>query len=83
MTEQLTYRLDQFEGPLDLLLTLIAKNKVSITDIPIAVICDQYMEYIDNMQSMNIELAAEFIVMASHLMHIKSKILSCVHTCIV
>ena len=39
MTEQLTYRLDQFEGPLDLLLALISKNKVSITDIPIALIC--------------------------------------------
>ena len=46
MIEQVTYRLDQFEGPLDLLLTLITKNKVSITDIPIALICDQYMEYI-------------------------------------
>jgi segregation and condensation protein A len=46
MIEQLTYRLDQFEGPLDLLLTLISKNKVSITDIPIAMICDQYMEYL-------------------------------------
>ena len=44
---ELTYRLDQFEGPLDLLLTLISKNKVSITDIPIAIICDQYMEYIE------------------------------------
>ena len=44
--EALTYKLEQFEGPLDLLLTLIQKNKVSITDIPIALICDQYIEYI-------------------------------------
>ena len=48
MFETITYRLDQFEGPLDLLLTLIKKNKVNITDIPIALICDQYVEYIEN-----------------------------------
>ena len=75
MTEQLTYRLDQFEGPLDLLLTLISKNKVSITDIPIAMICDQYMEYIDNAQKMDPDIASEFIVMASELMFIKSKMI--------
>ena len=45
--EAVTYRLEQFEGPLDLLLTLIQKNKVSISDIPIALICDQYMEYVN------------------------------------
>ena len=75
MTEQLTYRLDQFEGPLDLLLTLISKNKVSITDIPIAIICDQYMEYIEAAQRMDLDIASEFIVMASELMLIKSKML--------
>ena len=75
MIEQVTYRLDQFEGPLDLLLTLISKNKVSITDIPIAMICDQYMEYIDNAQKMDPDIASEFIVMASELMLIKSKLL--------
>ncbi len=75
MTEQLTYRLDQFEGPLDLLLTLISKNKVSITDIPIAMICDQYMEYINEAQRMDLEVASDFIVMASELMLIKSKML--------
>ncbi len=73
--EQLTYRLDQFEGPLDLLLTLISKNKVSITDIPIAMICDQYMEYITEAQKMDPDIASEFIVMASDLMLIKSKML--------
>ncbi len=73
--EQLTYRLDQFEGPLDLLLTLISKNKVSITDIPIAMICDQYIEYINEAQKMDPDIASEFIVMASDLMLIKSKML--------
>ena len=73
--EELTYRLDQYEGPLDLLLTLIAKNKVSITDIPIAKICDQYMEYIEANQKMDLDVASEFIVMASELMLIKSRML--------
>lgn len=75
MIEQVTYRLDQFEGPLDLLLTLISKNKVSITDIPIALICDQYMEYIEQAKKMDPDIASEFIVMASELMLIKSKML--------
>ncbi len=73
--QQLTYRLDQFEGPLDLLLTLISKNKVSITDIPIAIICDQYMEYIEEAQKMDLDIASEFIVMASELMLIKSRMI--------
>ena len=75
MIEQLTYRLDQFEGPLDLLLTLISKNKVSITDIPIAMICDQYMQYIEQAQKLDADIASEFIVMASELMLIKSRML--------
>jgi len=75
MIEQVTYRLDQFEGPLDLLLTLISKNKVSITDIPIALICDQYMEYIENAQKMDPDIASEFLVMASELMLIKSRMI--------
>ena len=74
MTE-LTYRLDMFEGPLDLLLTLISKNKVKITDIPIAMICDQYMQYINEAQKMDLDIASEFIVMASELMLIKSRML--------
>ena len=73
--EALTYRIDQFEGPLDLLLTLIQKNKVNIEDIPISLICDQYLEYIKAAQSMDMELAGEFIVMASELMRIKSSML--------
>ena len=75
MIQQLTYRLDQFEGPLDLLLTLISKNKVSITDIPIAIICDQYMEYIEEAKKMDLDIASDFIVMASELMLIKSRML--------
>ncbi len=75
MIQQLTYRLDQFEGPLDLLLTLISKNKVSITDIPIAIICDQYMEYIEEAERMDLDIASEFIVMASELMLIKSRMI--------
>ncbi len=73
--EALTYRIDQFEGPLDLLLTLIQKNKVNIEDIPISLICDQYLEYIRAAESMDMELAGEFIVMASELMRIKSQML--------
>ena len=75
MNEQITYRLDDFEGPLDLLLTLIDKNKVDISDIPIASIFEQYMQYIDEARELNLDVACEFIVMASTLMLIKSKML--------
>ena len=73
--EKLTYRLEVYEGPLDLLLDLIAKNKIDIMNIPIALICDQYMQYITEAQAMDMELAGEFIVMASELLYIKSKML--------
>lgn len=73
--EAITYRLDQFEGPLDLLLTLIQKNKMKIEDIPISIICDQYLEYLREAQSMDMDVAGEFIVMASELMLIKSRML--------
>ena len=72
---ELTYKIEKFEGPLDLLLSLVQKNKMNIEDIQISVICDQYMAYIESMQEMNIDISAEFIVMASELMYIKSKIL--------
>ena len=61
--EPITYHLETFDGPLDLLLSLIQKNKVEITDIPIALICDQYMAYITEAEQMDLELASEFIVM--------------------
>ena len=68
-------RLANFEGPLDLLLHLIKKNEVSIYDIPITVITAQYLEYIDLMQEMNLDVAGEFLVMAATLIHIKSRLL--------
>ena len=71
--EQIIYKFEHFEGPLDLLLSLLAKNKMSIEEIQISIICDQYLEYIATLQSYNIELSAEFLVMASQLMLIKSR----------
>jgi segregation and condensation protein A len=68
-------RLTNFEGPLDLLLHLIKKNEVSIYDIPIALITSQYIEYIDLMQDLNLDVAGEFLVMAATLIHIKSRML--------
>ena len=69
------YKLDSFEGPLDLLLHLITKNKVSIYDIPIVEITDQYIEAIDGIEASKLENASEFIVMAAQLLYIKSKML--------
>jgi segregation and condensation protein A len=68
-------KLDQFEGPLDLLLHLIKKHEVNIHDIPIAVITAQYLETIELMQELNLDVAGEFLVMAATLIHIKSKML--------
>lgn len=68
-------KLDAFEGPLDLLLHLIRKNKVNIYDIPIAVITQQYLDYLDLMRALNIEIAGEFLVMAATLTYVKSKML--------
>lgn len=70
-----TYKLDLFEGPLDLLLSLVEKNKIDINDIPIAVLCDQYMEYIGAAENADMDLSADFLVMASTLMLIKSRML--------
>jgi segregation and condensation protein A len=64
-----------FEGPLDLLLYLIKREKIEIHDIPIAPITRQYMEYLDLMQELNLDVAGEFMVMAATLIHIKSKML--------
>ncbi|HEX6464358.1 MAG TPA: segregation/condensation protein A [Vicinamibacterales bacterium] len=68
-------RLQNFEGPLDLLLHLIKKNEVNIYDIPIALITAQYIEYIDLMQDLNLDVAGEFLVMAATLIHVKSRML--------
>ena len=71
----ISYKLEKFEGPLDLLLSLISKNKIDINDIPIALLCDQYMEYLAEAEKFDIELSSDFIVMASELMLIKSRML--------
>jgi len=68
-------RLDLFEGPLDFLLYLIRRDKIDIYDIPIAPITRDYMEYLDLMQELNLDVAGEFMVMAATLIHIKSKML--------
>jgi segregation and condensation protein A len=68
-------RLENFEGPLDLLLHLIRKHQVSIYDIPIVLITHQYLDYIDLMQELNLDVAGEFLVMAATLIHIKSRML--------
>ena len=68
-------KLEIFEGPLDLLLHLIRKNEVDIFDIPIASITEQYLSYLDLMKALNISLAGDFLVMASTLIHIKSRML--------
>lgn len=71
----LEIKLDAFEGPLDLLLHLIEKNQVNIYDIPIVLITEQYMDYINLMQRQDIDLMSEFLVMAAWLLKIKSKML--------
>jgi segregation and condensation protein A len=68
-------KLDQFEGPLDLLLHLIKKNEVNIYDIPIALITTQYLATLELMQEMDLDVAGEFLVMAATLIHIKSRML--------
>lgn len=73
--EKVTYKLDMFEGPLDLLLHLIDKSEVDIYNIPIKEITDQYMEYIEDMQELELEVTSEFLVMAATLLSIKSKML--------
>jgi segregation and condensation protein A len=68
-------KLDTFEGPLDLLLYLIRKNEVNIYDIPISLITEQYLSYIELMHELNLDVAGEFLVMAATLIHIKSRTL--------
>src|SRR5678809_61770 len=67
--------LEAFEGPLDLLLYLIRKENLDILDIPMAPLTRQYLEYVEIMRSKNLELAAEYLVMAAMLMEIKSRLL--------
>ncbi|MBQ0038688.1 MAG: segregation/condensation protein A [Clostridiales bacterium] len=67
--------MEDFEGPLDLILFLLGKNKIEIQDIPIALILDQYLQYLEQRQKMDLEVASEFITMAAHLMYIKTRML--------
>jgi segregation and condensation protein A len=75
MSDEYQVKLEIFEGPMDLLLHLIRKNKVDIYDIPIALIMGQYLEYLDMMRSFNIDVAGEFLEMAATLAYIKSRLL--------
>lgn len=68
-------RIENFEGPLDLLLHLIKKNEINIYDIPVAMIAQQYLEYLEAMEELNLNVAGDFLVMAATLLQIKSKML--------
>ena len=67
--------LQDFEGPLDLILFLLSKNKIEIQDIPIALILEQYLAYLEQRKQLDLEVASEFITMAAHLMYIKTRML--------
>ena len=85
MTQQPSYHLEavirskdemeDFNGPLDLILMLLSKNRIEIRDIRISELLDQYLDYLRKMQEMDLEIASEFVQMASHLMYIKTKML--------
>ena len=72
LTEQLSFKVAQVEGPLDLILQLISKHKLNIYDIEIAKLLEQYLDYVEQMQSQQLEVASEFLEMASRLVYIKS-----------
>ena len=67
--------MQDFEGPLDLILFLLGKNKMEIQDISISLICDQYISWLEQRQRMDLEVASEFVTMASHLVYIKTRML--------
>jgi len=71
--EDYPIRLLNFDGPLDLLLHLVKKHELNVYDIPISLITQQYLDYLDMMQEMNLDVAGEFLVMAATLIHIKSR----------
>ena len=72
-TNKYAVKIDNFEGPLDLLCHLIEKNKMNIYDINLSEITDQYVEYLKEQEKMNLEIASEFLVMATTLLYLKSK----------
>lgn len=67
--------MEDFEGPLSLILLLLSKNKIEIRDVKISIILEQYINYLDEMKNMDLEIASEFVAMASHLIYIKAKML--------
>ena len=75
MSATYTIKIPQFEGPFDLLLFFIERDELDINDIPIAIITDEFLSYIKMMESLNIDLASEFILVAATLMRIKAKML--------
>lgn len=75
LTDACTLKLENFEGPFDLLFFLIEKNQIDIYDIPILEITEQYFDYLSAMQEMDLDIASEFLVMAASLLHIKSRML--------
>jgi segregation and condensation protein A len=75
MPDELTISLPHYEGPLDLLLDMIRRQKIDIYDIPIAQVTEQYLSYLRLMQDMNVDLASEFLVIAAQLIYIKSRML--------
>lgn len=70
-----TEEMQDFEGPLDLILYLLGRNKMEIQDISISLICDQYVDWLESRQSMDLETASEFVAMASHLVYLKTRML--------
>ena len=72
-TKKYSIKIDNFEGPLDLLIYLIEKNKMKINEINLTEITDQYIEYLNEMEQLDLEIASEFLVMASTLLYLKSK----------
>ena len=77
--EAISYKLDVFEGPLDLLLHLISKHKIDINDIPILLLVEQYLDYVRQMKEEDMEVASEFLEMAARLIYIKTVSLLPVH----
>lgn len=75
MNEKLQFTIEDFSGPLDLLLHLVKESKMDIYEVPIEHITSEYLEFIDKMEEMNIDVASEYLVLASELVHLKSKML--------
>ena len=70
-----TEEMQDFEGPLDLILFLLSKNRMEIQDISVALICDQYIAFLEQRRQMDLEVASEFVTMASHLVYLKTRML--------